>query len=37
MESEVMGELEEVFGPRFARLISQDGVWAKALLNKQVD
>jgi len=31
---EVMPELETVFGPRFANLISQDEVWAKALLNK---
>jgi hypothetical protein len=34
MESDTKRELEEMFGPRFARLISKDGAWAKALLNK---
>jgi hypothetical protein len=37
MEEDLKNELEEVFGPRFARLIGTDGVWAKALLNRATD
>jgi hypothetical protein len=37
MEEDVRNQLEEVFGPRFARLISVDGAWAKALLNRTGD
>jgi transcription initiation factor TFIID subunit 6 len=37
MEDDVRNHLEEAFGPRFARLISADGAWAKALLNRTSD
>lgn len=36
-DTETRRELEEVFGPRFARLLGQDGVWAKALLKRHVE